>query len=185
MNDGLAKIGQGVFANCTSLESRSFPSTIEEIEKYAFSGCNNLTVVEFHGIVQTIGLDAFEGCHSLERFTLPSISTRLNNIMQSGNYPIIEAKIEGVRGVVERRGSILFVLAATMNRGRNWNTIKASLDQIVSWIRYHEIKEETTLFELALWKTNLDQVDDVNPANRDDCRIEVPGPVKDAILQYF
>ena len=46
------------------------------------------------------------------------------------------------------------------------------------------MKEATTLFELALWKTRIDQAGDVN-GNRNAHRIEVPGPVKDTILQYL
>ena len=46
------------------------------------------------------------------------------------------------------------------------------------------MKEATTLFELALWKARIDQADDAN-GNRNAHRIEVPGPVKDAILQYL
>ena len=42
------------------------------------------------------------------------------------------------------------------------------------------------MFELALWKAKIDQVDDVvELASRDAYRIEVPGPVKDTILQYL
>jgi len=47
------------------------------------------------------------------------------------------------------------------------------------------MKEATTLFELALWKTKIDQVGDIDPYDRDACRVEVPGPVKDSILQYY
>ena len=180
---GIQKIEPSAFESCSSLQRITLPSTIIEIGNYAFQSCFNLREVGLHESIETIGRFAFKGCSALERFTFPSISTRLNNIMQSGNYPIIEAKIDEVRGVVERRGSVLFVLAAAMNRGRNWDTIKASLDQIVCWIRYHEIKEATTLFELALWKAKINQEE--HPINREACRIEVPGPVKDVILQYL
>jgi len=59
------------------------------------------------------------------------------------------------------------------------------LDEIVSLIVYYEMKEATTLFELALWKARIDQTDMSNPADRTASRIEVPGPVKDTILQYL
>jgi len=54
-------------------------------------------------------------------------------------------------------------------------------------IAYYEIKEATTLFELALWKSNMNQTEaeQTNITNRDECRIEGPGPVKDIILQYY
>ena len=46
---------------------------------------------------------------------------------------------------------------------------------------------EPALFELALWKFNLDQADatNTNNGNRAAYRIDVPGPVKDTILQYL
>ena len=52
-------------------------------------------------------------------------------------------------------------------------------------ISYYELKEATSTFELALWKFKLDQVDEANPIPRKKCRMDVPGPVKDIILQYL
>ena len=53
---------------------------------------------------------------------------------------------------------------------------------------YYEVKETATLFELALWKAKIDQSRRVTRstryANHSEYRIEVPGPVKDLILQY-
>ena len=61
---------------------------------------------------------------------------------------------------------------------------KEKLSKVEGLISYYEIKEATTLFELALWKARIDQaVDEVD--YRDAHRIEVPGPVKDTILQYL
>ena len=91
-----------------------------------------------------------------------------------------------VRGVVERDDGELFVSAQAMNRGNNWNTVRESLHKIIKVISYNEMKEGTSTFELALWKFKLDQVDDkVNPKARKKCRMDVPGPVKDTILQYL
>ena len=57
----------------------------------------------------------------------------------------------------------------------------------MSKVKYYEMKEATTLFELALWKAKTNQVeDDIDPIDRDSFRVvEVPGPVKDAIMQYL
>ena len=128
---------------------------------------------------------SFTRCIRLSIFKYPSISNRLSNIIQTGHYPRVEAKVDEVRGTVERRGSDLFVSVATVAGDDNWNTVQQSLDQIIKWIRYYEIKEATTLFELALWKSNLDQAEAANDINRDVNRIEIPGPVKDTILQYL
>ena len=52
-----------------------------------------------------------------------------------------------------------------------------------SHYNYDDLKEATTLFELALWKFKIGQSD--ASVDRADCRVEVPGPVKDTIFQYL
>jgi len=64
-----------------------------------------------------------------------------------------------------------------------WNAIKESLDSVVRLIAYYEMKEGTTIFELALWKAQIESAE--NSVNRKACRINVPGLVKDAIIQYL
>ena len=189
LKEGLMKIGAEAFGYCSSLQSISLPSTLTEIDKYAFMECRNLRGVELHEGLQKVGDRAFGHCSSLERFTFPDISTRLNNVIEvetEVNRTRQLNEIDTIRGdMIVRRGSELFIPGAVLRGGSNWNTIKASLDQIVCWIRYHEIKEETTLFELALWKAKIDQADEATDINREAYRVEVPGPVKDAILQYL
>ena len=181
-NVGLKKIGSLAFWKCTSLSSITLPSTVTEICSYAFDLCRNLREVIFHGVPRKIG-----GMHhhtSLERFTFPSISTRLDNLIQTAHWEAIENEVNEVRGVVERSNDELFVSAQTM-RGRNWNRVRESLDKIIGLISYYEIKEGTSILELALWKFKLDQVDQANPIPRKKCRMDVPGPVKDIVLQYL
>lgn len=187
MNDELKKIGQSAYYGCSSLQSITIPPTVNEIGGSAFNSCGSIREVELHEGLQKIGGHAFRGCYSLERLTLPSISVRLEVIIQAGQTGVMH-KIDAIRGnMIERRGYELFVPGAVLVIGgdSNRNTIRASLDQIVSWIRYHEMKEATSLFELALWKAKLDQADEAHPINREAYRIEVPGPGKDAILQYL
>ena len=188
LNNGLARTMEGSFHGCDALESITLPSTLIGIDAGTFCGCHNLREVHLHEGLQWIGTFAFSRCTSLERLTFPIISKRLDNVIQTGIYPRAEAMIDEVRGRrVERRGSELSISAILyLDRGRTWNTIKESLHQIIKWISYYEVKEATTLFELALWKAKIEQVEeDCNPDNREECRIEVPGPVKDAILQYL
>ena len=183
-NDGLERIRHSAFYNCTSLESTTLPSTVTKLDDYAFSGCS-LREVVLHGVPREIGKWAFYRCTSLERFTFPNISTRLDNLIQTGHWEDIENKVNEVRGVVERRGGEFIVSAQTMGEGRNWNRVRESLDKIVRLISYYELKEGTSIFELALWKFKLDQVDKANPIPRKKCRMDAPGPVKDIILQYL
>ena len=63
--------------------------------------------------------------------------------------------------------------------------VRRDLVRISQLVSYYELKEATTTFELALWKSKLDQAGATNPTNRSDYRIDVPGPVKDTMLQYL
>ena len=186
LNDGLQKIGNGSFHSCTSLSSITLPSTVTEIGLWAFNGCHSLRKVIWHGVPRKIGSLAFSDCTSLERFTFPIESSRLDNLIQTGHWDEIENEVDEVRGVVERNNGELFVSNQTMGTGgRNWNAVRRDLNNIVRVISSYELKEGTSMFELALWKFKLDQVDKANPMPRKKCRMDVPGPVKDIILQYL
>ena len=190
LNDCLKKIRGGAFYCCNLLESITIPSTLTEIGTHAFGNCTSLRKAILHENLQKIGAYAFAGCNQLERFTFPCISTRLNNVLEVNTTEANRTRqlneIDAIRGdMIVRNGTELFVPGEVLRGGSNWNTIKASLDQIISWIRYYEIKEATTQLELALWKAKIDQADETTDINREAYRIEVPGPVKDAILQYL
>ena len=103
---------------------------------WAFSGCSNLNLreVAFHGVPRKIGQFAFISCISLERFTFPTISTRLDNLIQTGHWEEIENEVNEVRGVVERSGGELFVSTQTMGGGRNWIRVRESLEKIIRLI---------------------------------------------------
>ena len=73
-------------------------------------------------------------------------------------------------------------------RCEDWSATLVSLGKIIKLVAYYLKKEATTLFELALWKAKIIQAEEANDdinINRDAHRIEVPGPVKDNILQYL
>ena len=186
--NGLQKIGVSAFYDCRSLSSITLPSTVTEIGNYAFYNCHNLREIVLHGVLREIGQSAFHNCTlSLERFTFPTISTRLDTLIQTGHWSEIENEVDEVRGVVERSGSELYVLSTQSLRGggRHWNAVKRDLEKIIGLISYYKIKEATSIFELALWKFKLGQVDKANPIPRKKCRMDAPGPVKDIILTYL
>ena len=128
---------------------------------------------------------AFRNCRSLERFTFPKLSTRLDTIIQAGKYVDIEDKIDNIRHLVERRGSELFVSEVESVTQRWRALVKGTLGQIDRLLTYYELKEATTLLELAMWKSKIDQVQVKPSANRDAYRNDIPGPVKSTILQYL
>ena len=185
LNEGLQKIGTDAFYNCTSLSTIVIPSTVTAIGNAAISYCNNLREVVLHGVPREVGQKAFHNCTILQRFTFPTISSRLDALIQTGRWGEINNRVDTARGVVERSGGELFASAQTMGGGRNWNQVRDDLSKIIRLISYYELKEGTSIFELALWKFKLDQVDKANPIPRKKCRMDVPGPVKDIILTYL
>ena len=182
VKEGLQKIGEEVFYNCKSLKSVTLPSTITEIGDYAFADCIKLREVELNGIPQSLKSTAFYNCNALERFLFPTISFRLGNIIQTSHWEDFEDKVNEVRGVVQWESKKLFGSTAT---ARNWNVVRKDLGKITHLVSYYELKEATTTFELALWKSKLDQLDTTNATNHAAYRIDVPGPVKDTMLQYL
>jgi len=198
LNEGLQKIGDSAFSFCNALETITIPSTVTEIGNFAFANSTCLKDVLIHDGVQKIGPKAFLKCFGLGRFIFPNIATRLATITPAGRNRV-ERKIDEV-SLLERRGSEVSIYAEALIRSGiygsthnmpfvraifKWDQVKELLDKIVRLIVCHEIKDATTLFELALWKYKMDQEDGNNPIDRNACRIDVPGPVKDSILQYL
>jgi len=185
LSESLKTIGSCAFATCTSLEgSITIPSTVTELSDLAFADCRRLREVGLHKGIQSIHRRAFDGCWCLERFMFPNLSTRLDTIIKAGKYVDIEDKIDNIRGiVVERRGNELFV-SDVESVTQRWRALKGTLGQIDRVITYYELKEVTTLFELAMWKEK-NQAEVKPNVNRDVYRIDIPGPVKNNILQYL
>ena len=199
ISEGSTKIGQYAFCMCTSLKSITLPSTLTDIGGGAFQNCSTLREVILHEGIQKIGMDTFKDCACLESFKLPSISARLHNIIEAGQIDINNELNDILGSVFERRDNEILIPATTtlnmMMQNRHsmgvgndppsakWNAIKESLESVVRLIAYYEMMEGTTIFELALWKAQIDSAE--NSVNRQVCRIDVPGPVKDAIIQYL
>ena len=183
LNEGLQKIGDRAFHVCTSLESIALPSTLTDIGMYAFAYCRNLREIEMNGVPQFIRGEVFSNCDALERFLFPTISYRLENLIQTSHWEGLEDELNEVHGVVQWESDELFVPRSTH---QNWDETTRDLGKITQLISHYELKEATSTFELALWKSKLDQADaSSNATNRAAYRIEVPGPVKDTLLQYI
>ena len=127
--------------------------------------------------------ETFINCYALERFLFPTISYRLETIIQTSHWEDLEDKVNEVRGVVQWQRGELFV---PRTAHQNWNDTRRDIGTIARLVSHYELKEATSTFELALWKSKLDQAEHAsNAANRATYRIDVPGPVKDTILQYL
>jgi len=211
LNEGLKKIGGRAFYGCI-LESITIPSSVEEIGDCAFLSCIKLKEVVCSEVLPMIRPNTFNDCPILERITFPNLSSRLYDMIGAGHFDI-QDKIQQYmnRGVIEwRRGGTIQISPvevmrfSRIRRGDGWGIVKEHVRRIVNWIKYYEMKEATTIFELALWKAKIDQqveedayardrkkakIDQVGDTDRqedrDSFRVDVPGPVKDAILQYL
>ena len=188
MSEGLVKIGNFSFTRCETLERITIPSTVTDIGGSAFCGCKKLKEVVCIQGLPAIEPTTFIDCRALERITFPDLSSRLEDIIQAGQVDVqskIQQYINQSEIEWERRGT--FYISMYPMRTRDMcGFIKEQFSQIIKWIKYYEMKEATTIFELALWKAKIDQgEDDIYEHGRDLCRVDVPGPVKDAILQFL
>jgi len=195
-NEGLVRIGKGSFNECTSLESITIPSSVNDIGGAAFWKCIRLREVVFSGGLPNVEPTTFCRVDALERITFPNLSSRLEAIIQDGRVELqnkIQQFINQNEMIEWERGGTIFITGETtriwlgwsLKRRDGWCLLKQCIDRIVNWIEYYEMKEGTTLFELALWKARIDQVDETTSLDREACRVNVPGPVKDVILQYL
>ena len=127
-------------------------------------------------------------CRNLQRFKFASLSARLENIIQRGYWSEIEDKVDAIDGVIERSGSgELFISKAVIRQGNDntWASVQGCLNHIARLVSYYEMKEATSLVELALWKSKINQASAISSSDREACRVDMPGPAKDMILQYL
>mmetsp|Transcript_8234 Transcript_8234/g.20254 ORF Transcript_8234/g.20254 Transcript_8234/m.20254 type:complete len:453 (-) Transcript_8234:187-1545(-) len=185
MNDGLEKLEYRTFSECLSLETIKLPRSLLQIGPCAFCGCTGLREVTLNEGIQFIGRDAFHECHpSLDCLKVPYLAIRLEAIRLDRWHTEIRNKINELPGVESRGGE--FVFSRTPLRGGAYFTsLKENLQQVLGLITYYDLKEVCVVFELALWKTRLEENKNIEELNRETCRVEVPDPVKEAIMQFF
>jgi len=209
LNEGLKEIGDGAFCACHSLEQIACPSTLTEIGDYAFGDCTVLREVVFNEGIEKIGKHAFFYCQSLREITCPSSLTEIRDEAFVGCYFLGSLKFPSIPKHFDKivynmdRADILTAIdetphismvdgevsisGAPLEGGNDWMTCKENLDQILDLIAHVQLKEATTAFELALWKEKMTEESMVGDGNRnrEACRIGVPGPFKDAVMQFF
>ena len=184
LNEGLQKIGNYAFYECSSLTVIKLPSTVNEVGAGAFDYCTNLREVTLNEGLQEIGSGAFHNCVSLQCVKFPSISKRAKNLLEAGQTDIMDKFT--VNQHFEWSGGELRVSPEAI-RNDNWAAVGTNLEHVLAWISHYELKEATTLFELALWKARIEEMGAgaVTDDERSAWRVDVPGPAKDNILQYL
>ena len=189
LNKDLHVIFGGAFQHCRALQSVTFTSTMSEASGLAFQGCYSLREMLLNDAIYRILPNVFFGCIRLDCFYFPSIAARFEAMVHVGQNEI-ESKVNEIPGVHFRGGELC--ISTLMDENKSWETsprenmemIQESLDRVVRLIAYYELKEATTIFELAIWRSNIIQAGEAYQ-DREAFRTEVPGPVKDAILQYL
>jgi len=76
--NGVKKIGDDAFYNCTRLTGITIPNSVTSIGRYAFYRCTSLTSVSIPNSVTSIGRYAFEDCTSLASVTIPNSVTSVH-----------------------------------------------------------------------------------------------------------
>jgi hypothetical protein len=134
---------------------------------------------------------AFEHCRSVQVFRFPLLSWRLVAI--ADHWEELRNIVNETRGESrgESRGVVkwteddeMFASLEASNWASNWGTIRDNFSEIERRVSHYEMKEATTIYELALWKGYLNQAKS-EVTNRYDFRAEVPEEVKDSILEYL
>ena len=184
LDEGLQKIGNNAFADCTSLTIIKLPSTVTQIGESAFDCCTNLREVIFDEGLPTVKETAFAYCTSLAVVKFPNISKRISNLIDAGQTNI-EDKVTVNQHFEWRGGELLVSPEAIRSDNLTLAATRTNLEQVLAWITRCELKEATTLYELLLWKANIVKMGAVTKGERSGCRVDVPGPAKDAILQYL
>jgi hypothetical protein len=132
-----------------------------------------------HEEITEIGDCAVRGCKSFAKVLFPTLSSRLGGIAfhwRELNNKVDEIRVNvengsavrrSMRGAIQRRIHELVVPVAAIedipswhdlwdaSYSRNWKNIRKVLCKIGRLISYYEMKEATTIYELALWKSKL------------------------------
>ena len=77
--NGVSKINNCTFFNCSSLTSVAIPNSVTTIGSYAFSGCSGLTSITIPNSVDSIGTNAFRECTGITSLTISNSVTTIES----------------------------------------------------------------------------------------------------------
>ena len=85
IEDGITRIGDYAFTDCSAMHSVSIPDSVTEIGDGAFAGCRALKSVTIPDGVTEIGEEAFS-CSALKSVTIPDGVTKIGNVVFADCY---------------------------------------------------------------------------------------------------
>ena len=90
--DGITKIGEWVFKNCTSLQTVKMSDNVKSIACGAFEGCSSLTSINIPKDLDTLWGDVFSGCSSLRSLEFGDAVTRVSG-SDFANCPLLNIRV--------------------------------------------------------------------------------------------
>lgn len=194
--EGLRKICRYAFANCTSLERIDCPSALVTIGGEAFGNCTSLTEMTLSvGGITIIGGGAFRNCSSLKGITIATKKAFAIDVDTVDTYQTFNCRLVSrntINGTNTRKMIIISperlnnttspphpleventISTLLVNNGHNGHSCteeeNSELQQAL--IAFHAFVEGLTILELALWKNEMQGIDDLmNPGVRGRCR---------------
>lgn len=82
--DSVTNIGESAFSGCTSLSKVKLSNNLTKIEKGTFSGCTNIKEIVIPDNVTAIGYSAFSDCTNLKEIIIPDSVTHISSRTFSG-----------------------------------------------------------------------------------------------------
>ncbi len=93
--EGVTYIGESAFACCQSLESVTIPGSVTEIGEGAFESCDSMLVLELTSGLKRVGAFAFSECVALRELILPDTVERIERSAFAGTMALHELVIPG------------------------------------------------------------------------------------------
>ena len=93
--EGVTQIGESAFACCQSLESVTIPGSVTEIGEGAFESCDSMMVLELASGLKCVGAFAFSECVALRELVLPNTVERIERSAFAGTMALHELVIPG------------------------------------------------------------------------------------------
>ena len=193
----LVDIGCSAFMSCTKLREVVCIEGLPKVTNNTFDGCSALERFTFPGISSRLEAIIQAGQVDIQNEVQHIIGQGeikwrkgdkicIHVLVERSGWGLMKQRVAQFASWTSRHDERGSIWGIKQRHGSSWDTTKQILDKIVSKVKYYEMKEATTLFELALWKAEMNEVeDDIDPIDRYSFRVDVPGPVKEAILQYL